>query len=91
VKFKSKASAQEIQSVLEDFESIPTKIEGVCDIEWGPNNSPENLNDGYSHCIQITFKNEEGRQNYLPHPEHEILKKKFINILEKIVVFDYNI
>jgi hypothetical protein len=48
-------------------------------------------NDGYLHCIQITFENEEGRQNYLPHPEHETLKKKFTDVLEKIVVFDYSI
>jgi hypothetical protein len=54
-------------------------------------NSPEKLNDGYSHCIQITFENEEERQNYLPHPEHETLKRKFTDILEKIAVFDYSI
>jgi hypothetical protein len=77
--------------VLEDFESIPTKIDGISDVEWGENNSPEKLNDGYSHCIQITFTNEEGRQNYLPHPEHETLKKKITDVLEKIVVFDYSI
>ena len=91
VKFKSKASPKQIQEVLEDFESIPTKIDGISDVEWGENNSPEKLNDGYSHCIQITFTNEKGRQNYLPHPEHETLKKKITDVLEKIVVFDYSI
>jgi hypothetical protein len=91
MKFKSKASPKQIQEVLEDFESIPTKIDGISDVEWGENNSPEKLNDDYSHCIQITFTNEKGRQNYLPHPEHETLKKKFTDVLEKIVVFDYSI
>lgn len=89
--FKSEASAEKIDEVLSEFESIPSKIEGVFAIEWGENNSPEQLNDGYTHCIQITFVNEEGRQAYLPHPEHEKLKKKFINILEKIIVIDYNV
>jgi hypothetical protein len=91
VKFKSKSSPKKIQEVLEDFQSIPTKIDGISDVEWGENNSPEQLNDGYSNCIQITFTNEEGRQNYLAHPEHETLKRKFTDVLEKIVVFDYSI
>ena len=91
VKFKSTSPPKQIQEVLEYFESIPTRIDGISDVEWGENNSPEKLNDGYSHCIQITFENEEGRQNYLPHSEHETLKKKLANVLEKIIVFDYNI
>jgi hypothetical protein len=82
---------QKIQEVLEDFEFIPTRIDGIFDVEWGESNSPEKLNDGYSHCIQITFENEEECQNYLPHPEHETLKKKNTDILEKIAVFDYSI
>ena len=91
MKFKLKAFPKQIHEVLEDFESIPTIIDGMSDVEWGENNSPEKLNDDYSHCIQITFTNEKGRQNYLPHPEHETLKKKFTDVLEKIVVFDYSI
>jgi hypothetical protein len=66
VKFKSKSSPKQIQEVLEDFESIPTKIDGISDVEWGENNSPEKLNDGYSHCIQITFENEKGARIIFP-------------------------
>ena len=91
VKFKASASPNQIEEVLLNFESIPTKIEGVCGIEWGENNSPEELNQGFTHCIQITFANEAGRKTYLPHPEHELLKKKFIHVLDKIIVIDYSV
>ncbi|GAL21185.1 stress responsive alpha-beta barrel domain protein Dabb [Vibrio maritimus] len=39
----------------------------------------------------MTFRDEAGRQNYLPHPEHNALKKVFRPILEDIVVFDYSL
>jgi hypothetical protein len=73
------------------FESIPQKIEGVISVEWGINDSPEHFNKGYTHSVLMTFSNEEGRQNYLPHPEHEALKKVFNPILEDIIVFDYQL
>jgi hypothetical protein len=66
VKFKSKSSPKQIQEVLEEFEFIPTRIDGISDVEWGENNSPEKLNDGYSHCIQITFENEKGARIIFP-------------------------
>ncbi|HFG1907988.1 TPA: Dabb family protein, partial [Vibrio cholerae] len=55
------------------------------------NDSPEGKNQGYSHSVLMTFSDEKGRQNYLPHPEHEVLKKFFRPLLEDIVVFDYTI
>ena len=91
VKFKSLASLKAVQEVLKDFQAIDTKIDGICTVECGKNNSIEKLNDDYSHCIQMTFNNEQSRQNYLPHPVHDALKKKFNTVLDKIIVFDYTI
>jgi len=33
VKFKSSASSKAIQEVLEDFQAIATKIDGICAVE----------------------------------------------------------
>ncbi|MFT5674302.1 MAG: hypothetical protein ACI808_000217 [Paraglaciecola sp.] len=53
--------------------------------------SPENINKGFTHCIMMTFADEQGRDNYLPHPEHNALKKLFRPVLEDIIVLDYSI
>ncbi len=68
---------------------MPGKVDGVVSVEWGINDSPEGLNRGYTHSVLMTFVDEAGRQNYLPHPEHDALKQVFIPLLEDIVVFDY--
>jgi len=91
VKFKSKAGSKAILEVLKNFEAIPSKIDGLSSVEWGENNSLEKLNDDFSHCIQMTFESEAARQHYLPHPAHEALKDKFIDVLEKVVVSDYTV
>ncbi len=43
------------------------------------------------HCIMMTFADHNGRDNYLPHPEHEALKVIFREVLDEIVVLDYSL
>lgn len=89
IKFKHSADAYDINQVKLLFEAMPNKVEGVVSVEWGLNDSPEGKNQGYTHCVLMTFANESARQHYLPHPEHESLKSVFLPLLDDIVVFDY--
>lgn len=91
IRFKKTADAPEIEKLKTLFASMPNKIEGVVSVEWGINDSPENKNEGYTHSVLMTFANDQGRENYLPHPEHEKLKQVFEPILEDIIVFDYQV
>ena len=89
IKFKSDADPEKIEKVRGLFLAIPKKIAGITGVEWGLNDSPEGKNEGYTHVVLMTFANEAARQNYLPHPEHEILKADFGPLLEDIIVVDY--
>jgi len=77
-RFKNDASAEDIQKVEAAFAALPSKIDTIKRFEWGINNSPEKHSAGFTHCFMVTFDSEEGREAYLPHPEHlafvEILK-----------------
>ncbi len=91
IKFKTSADLSQIEIVKGLFESMPDKIEGVSGVEWGINDSPEKLNQGYTHSVLMNFADEDVRQRYLPHPEHEALKAVLIPLLDDIVVFDYQV
>ena len=71
------------------FLAIPSKIEGVEAVEWGENDSPEDKNQGFTHCVLMTFTDEAGRNRYLPHPEHKALVAIFRPVLDDIIVLDY--
>ena len=47
------------------------------------------LSQGFTHCFLVTFRDEKGRDAYLPHPEH----KKFVELalpkIEGALVVDY--
>ena len=67
------------------------KIPGLLDMEHGPYDSGEGLNDGFTHGFIMTFESPETRDAYLPHPEHELVKDVVIPCLEKVIVFDFNV
>jgi len=87
--FKDSSSEADVQKIVDAFRTLPSKISGIADFEYGTENSPEGLADGLTHVFLVTFKSEADRAAYLPHPAHtafvEILKPH----LEKAVVVDY--
>ena len=87
--FKSTSSPEDIHKVETAFKDLAKKLKVVKDFEWGTNNSPENLNQGLTHCFLVTFASEKDREIYLPHPDHlafvEVLKPH----LDKVTVIDY--
>ena len=91
IQFKASATDVDIENIRQLFEAIPNEIEGVISVEWGVNDSPENLNQNYTHSVLMAFIDESARQHYLPHPKHENLKLFFAPIIEDIIVFDYTL
>lgn len=88
-KFKDTSSPEDVKKVEEAFAGLSGKIKLIKDFEWGTNNSPENLNQGLTHCFFVTFSSEKDRDDYLVHPEH----KAFVDVLrphlDKVTVIDY--
>lgn len=88
-KFKENTTEEEITEVQEAFSALPDKISTIKDYEWGTNNSPEGLNKGFTHCFFVTFESEEGRAEYLPHPEHKAFGEVLEPHLDDVLVVDY--
>ncbi len=87
--FKEGTTPEQIRQVEDAFRALPGKINAILDFEWGTNNSPENLAQGYTHCFFLSFKDEAARAAYLPHPDHKAFGQTLGPILEKVCVVDY--
>ena len=88
-KFKETSTAADIKKVEDAFRALPSKISVIKSLEWGTNNSPENLAQGFTHCFFVTFATEKDRDIYLPHPEHKAFGKVLSPHLDKVLVLDY--
>ena len=88
-KFKPDTSQADQDRVAAAFAALPNKIDEIVDFEWGVNNSPEELDKGFTHCFFISFADEKGREAYLPHPAHQAFVEVLKPHLEDVLVVDY--
>ena len=88
-KFKESSTPEDIKKVEEAFRALPSKIKEIRGFEWGTNNSPENLAQGFTHCFFLTFDSEKDREVYLPHPAHKAFGAVLGPHLDKVLVVDY--
>ncbi len=88
-KFKADAKPEDIKKVETAFKALKDQIKEIKGFEWGLNNSPENLNEGYTHCFLVSFSSEKDREIYLPHPKHKEFVAMIGPYVEKALVVDY--
>lgn len=88
-KFKDSSPQAEVDKVVEAFMALSDKIDVIQSLEWGTNNSPEGLAQGFTHCFLVTFASEADRDTYLPHPEHKAFVEVLGPHLDKVLVVDY--
>ncbi len=88
-KFKEGTSPEKVDEIATAFAALPKRIDTVVDFEWGTDNSPEGLADGFTHCFFVSFASEEGRAAYLPHAAHQEFVQLLRPHLDKVLVVDY--
>lgn len=88
-KFKDNATKDDIKKVEVSFSELAKKLKIVKGFEWGINSSPENLNQGLTHCFFVTFSSDKDRDAYLVHPDHKAFGAILTPYLDKATVVDY--
>jgi hypothetical protein len=87
--FHADAASADVDQIRAAFCRLPSAIETIVDFEWGLNNSPEHINDGFTHCFFLTFASEQDRDGYLVHPAHQAFVAGLQPHLAKALVVDY--
>ena len=93
LKIRSDVSQEDLDRVFSDLATLKTKIDGLLSFSGGPYSSHEGLSRGFTHGFVMTFSDAEARDVYLPHPEHERVKSRILEILDGgldgVIAFDY--
>ena len=94
LRFKSAAEDEQIRHVFNELAGLKQKIPGLLDFTSGANTSLEGLSKDFTHGFVMTFADEASRDGYLPHPAHEAVKGKIVELLDRgldgVMVMDWN-
>ena len=93
LRFRSDAAPAEIDSVFSELSKLQSKVPGLLSFSGGAYSSPEGMHKGFTHGFCMTFRDAASRDVYLPHPEHEQVKRLVFGLLDGgldgVVAFDY--
>ena len=87
--FKPGITPTQIDHCFAEMRGMVGRIPGLLDMIHGAYDSPEGLDDGFTHGFIMTFDSPAARDTYLPHPEHERVKAIVVPCLDRVVVFDF--
>ena len=89
-KFHDRTGRKKVDAIVNAFRALCVELPFVKGFEWGRNSSPENLDEGYTHCFIVTFGSAKDRDAYLPHPAHQAFCRNHLDEnLEKVCVVDF--
>jgi hypothetical protein len=88
-KFKDGTSPEQVKEVVDAFRALKDKVDAIADFEYGTDVSTENKAQGFTHCFFVTFRDDKGRDAYLPHPAHKAFGALVGPRLDKVLVVDY--
>lgn len=93
LKIRPDVPAANVRQVFQAIGDLRESIPGIVDYSHGPYSSPEGLNRGFTHGFCMTFTSATARDNYLPHPLHEVVKGRVLEILDGgldgVLAFDF--
>ena len=92
VRFRADVTDQERAAIYAELESLREVVPGFLAMSFGPNNSPEGLDQGFADGFTMDFVDEAARDAYLIHPDHKAAGGKLVAALEGgrdgLIVFD---
>ncbi|MBC7996507.1 MAG: Dabb family protein [Leptolyngbya sp.] len=88
-KFSDDADPVQVGSIVSALRDLKNQISEIVSIQSGRNNSPESLNNDFTHAFIIKFANEQDRDTYLVHPAHEEFKSLIKPFVADVFVFDF--
>ena len=89
IQYKDSVTSEEFKIIAEGAQTLKG-IDGIHNLQYTKNVSPEGLNKGYTHSLTLYFENETDRDEvYLPHPIHQAFVKLFVPFTSDVLVYDY--
>jgi hypothetical protein len=88
-RFRADVPAAQVDALVAAFAALPAVIDAVRTLEWGLDNSPEALAQGFTHGFVLTFADAAGRDRYLQHPAHLAFVAQVKPALAQALVFDF--
>ena len=95
VLFRFRADLPEgaLAALFIELRGLQDVVPGITGFQGGAYNSPEGLEQGFTHGFTMTFADAAARDAYLPHPAHQTVVERLLPMLNDglkgVLAFDF--
>lgn len=86
---KDDLTPETLKKMATAAQQLKADVPEIQTLEFAENLTSNTRNEGYTHCLYVTFKDEAGLKAYGQSKGHETFKGAFLPSVEKVLVFDY--
>jgi len=90
--FRSDLAAAEREAIHAELDSLSNVVDGMGEMRFGANVSPEPFARGFTDGFTIDFRDAAARDAYLVHPDHQKAGARLVAAIEggtdRLFVFD---
>ncbi|HVR34440.1 MAG TPA: Dabb family protein [Methylomirabilota bacterium] len=91
IKFKEGTTEEQIDQLFDEVLDLTEAVDGIEDYVAGANNSPESMNNGFTHGYVMTFTEPANRDAFVQHAEHSRVKGRLLDHADAYVVLDFEV
>ena len=92
-KIRPDVPKEKVEEIFGALGGLKGKIPGILAYSWGAYSSNEGRDRGYTHGFVMDFESVAARDAYLPHPEHEVVRKQLAEVrvggTDGVLAFDF--
>jgi len=85
LKFKEGTSQEQIDDIFNQLMDLSENVPGIEDYV------AEGLSEGFTHGFVMTFHDAAARDTYLTNADHERFKGNALLVVDKLIVFDFEV
>ncbi|MFT7678431.1 MAG: hypothetical protein ACI8QC_002424 [Planctomycetota bacterium] len=89
IAFQEGTGPEQIAAAEQQAAELADHIPEILAYEWGTDITGAEIAAGFTHCLFVTFADNEGLQTYLPHPAHQAFVERHGPHFAKVLVVDY--
>ncbi len=78
-----------LEAIASAIKALPSKIDEIRTFEWGSIDGPQDENQGFTHCLVLSFDNAQARAAAAKHAAYQELEQQLRPHLDESIVVDY--
>jgi hypothetical protein len=89
LRLKQDAGEEAGEAIEVAIKELPSKVDAIRTLEWGRIDRPQDANQGFTHCVLLSFDDAQARDILARHEAYQEFQQQLRPHIDDLIVVDY--